>query len=127
MPPDTAISEPTRIGDLIKYEAPQRYSREQETVLNGQTLELGAVVGKVTATDKLVELAPAASDGSEVAYGVLVEDAAPSGADGQAVVIRRHAMLADNKVVWPAGITGPQVTAALAQLEAKGIILRTEA
>lgn len=44
------LQEPLNLGDLLKYEAPNLYSRERVTVAAGQSLPLGAVVGMVTAT-----------------------------------------------------------------------------
>ena len=61
------------LGDLLKYEASHLYSRDRLTVVAGQTLPLGAVVGIVTATGKVKQLDPAATDGSEVAAGVLLQ------------------------------------------------------
>ena len=46
----TVFSESMNLGDLLKYEAPNLYSRDRVTVVAGQTLPLGAVVGMVTAT-----------------------------------------------------------------------------
>ena len=44
------ITEPMNLGDLLKYEAPNLYSRERITVASGQNLLLGTVVGVVTAS-----------------------------------------------------------------------------
>ncbi len=41
-------SEDQYLGDFLKWEADGRYSRDQVTVLSGQNLKAGAVVGKVT-------------------------------------------------------------------------------
>jgi len=42
-----AISETNNLGDLLKYEAPNLYSRDLATVAAGQNLVLGAIVGLV--------------------------------------------------------------------------------
>ena len=39
------ITEGINLGDLLKYEAPNLYSRDQVTVAAGQNLVLGTVVG----------------------------------------------------------------------------------
>ena len=39
------ITEGLNLGDLLKYEAPNLYSRDQVTVAAGQNLVLGTVVG----------------------------------------------------------------------------------
>jgi hypothetical protein len=119
-------SEGNYLGDLVKYEEPlQKYSRETVTVISGQNLTLGTVVGKITASGKVTILAPAAVDGSQNAYGVLIEDVDASAADKLSTVIRREASLADSKIVYPGGITAPQKATALSQLEAVGITVRT--
>jgi hypothetical protein len=46
----TVLTEGNRLGDVVKYESGEvkRLSREDVTVLAGQELEIGAVLGKVT-------------------------------------------------------------------------------
>ena len=41
----TTITETNNLGDLLKYEASNLYSRDQITVAKGQNLKLGTVVG----------------------------------------------------------------------------------
>jgi len=118
------IAEGNYLSDVLKYEAPNLFSREEMILASGQNLKIGAVVSRVTATGKLVELAPGASDGSEVALGVLTRDTDATAADTKTVIITRHAILSDKGVVWPSGITGPQQSTATAQLEARGILIR---
>ena len=123
----TLTQAPT-LGDLLKYEAPNLYSREQATVAAGQNLPLGAVVGRVTATSKLKALDPSASDGTEIAAGVLAQAVDATLIDREdAILIARHAIVARNALVWPAGITTAQQLAAIAQLEARGIVVRDSA
>ena len=63
------ITEGLNLGDLLKYEAPNLYSRDQVTVAAGQNLVLGTVVGIDTATAKVKQIDPTATDGTEVAVG----------------------------------------------------------
>ena len=121
----TAITEGLNLGDLLKYEAPNLYSREQVTVVAGQNLELGAVVGRITATAKFKVFDPAATDGSELPAGILLGacDATLIDRD-DAMLLARHGMVASNAVVWPAGITTEQKTTALAQLSSLGVLVR---
>lgn len=122
------IQESKNLGDLLKYEAPNLYSRDQVIVASGQNLALGAVVGRVTTTGKLKVLAPAATDGTEVAVGILAGDInASTGDRDDGVLIARHALVASHAIVWPAGITSAQKTTAIAQLEARGVLIRTAA
>lgn len=125
----TALNEPPNLGDLLKYEEDRLgYSRDLVTVAVGQNLELGAVVGRVTATGKVKRLDPAAGDGTELAAGILLGaiDATLIERD-DALLLARHGIVAANAVVWPAGITAEQKAAAVAALEARGILIRQSA
>jgi hypothetical protein len=53
-----ALAEPLNLGDLLKYEAPNLYSRDRVTVASGQNLPLGTVVGIVTATGQVQTARP---------------------------------------------------------------------
>jgi hypothetical protein len=122
------VNEPTNLADLVKYE--QRsfdYSRNQEVVASGQNLGIGTVVGRQTANGKIYALNPGATDGTQVAIGVLVEDVNAVTGDKPGVILARHAVVADKYVVWPGGITGPQKATAISQLETRGILIRTAA
>jgi hypothetical protein len=117
-------TEPNYLGDWLKFEEDNLYSRDRVTVASGQNLKTGTVVGIVTASGKAKQLAPSASDGSQNAAGVLVGDVDASAADTPGVIIARHAICSDKGLVWPDGITGPQKNTALAQLKALGILVR---
>ena len=121
----TAITEGLNLGDLLKYEAPNLYSREQVTVVAGQNLALGAVVGRITASAKFKVFDPAATDGSELPAGILLGacDATLIDRD-DAMLLARHGMVASNAVVWPAGITVEQKATALAQMSSLGVLVR---
>jgi len=118
------ITESANLGDLLKYEAPSLYSRDAVTVASGQNLVLGTVVGIKTADGKVHALDPAATDGVENAAGVLLQAVDATGADAQGVMIARHAVVSDNVLVWPAGITAGQQTAAINQLKDRGLLVR---
>lgn len=124
----TTLFEPMNLGDLLKFEGPNLYSREAAVVAAGQNLQLGTVVGIHTATDKVHALDPSATDGTEVAAAVLIFDCDATLAErADAVVIRRHAIVARKALLWPAGVTVEQQKAAEAQLEARGILVRESA
>ncbi len=119
------LQEPLNLGDLLKYEAPNLYSRDRVTVAAGQTLVLGAVVGVITATGKVKALDPSASDGSQFAAGVLIQacDAALMERD-DGLMVARHALLADHALTFPVGITQAEQLAALQQLKNLGVLVR---
>ena len=104
---------------------PNLYSRERTTVAAGQNLELGAVVGTIKATGKTTRFDPAATDGSEVASGVLLEACDASLIDrDDALVVLRHAIVADSTLVWPVGIDAADKATAVASLKSLGVLIR---
>lgn len=121
----TVFTESMNLGDLLKYEAPNLYSRDRVTVAAGQNLPLGAVVGVVTATGKVKQIDPSATDGTQVAAGVLMQacDAAlAERTDG--LIVARHAIVSDHALQWPTGITTAEQQAAIAQLKSLGVLVR---
>ena len=124
-----AIHESPNLGDLLKYEEDSlNYSRETVTVASGQNLELGSVVGRITATNKIKRLDPAATDGSESPAGILLGpiDASLMERD-DALLLTRHAVVASSAVVWPVGLTAPEKEVAAATLASLGILIRQSA
>lgn len=74
---------------------------------------------------KWVQFDQDAADGSQNAAGVLLDDkTAPDGADAVGVAIVRDAIVNQNQLVWPSDIDSGEQTAAEAQLEALGILVR---
>ncbi|MGV0962008.1 MAG: head decoration protein [Limnohabitans sp.] len=121
----TAITNDLTLGDLLKYEEENLYSRDQVTVVSGQNLKLGTVIGRVSATQKIKALDPSATDGSEVAAGVVLQSIDASAAEkNNGLIVSRQAIVADHALIWPAVITTEEKTAAIAQLEAIGILVR---
>ncbi len=121
----TVFTESMNLGDLLKYEAPNLYSRDRVTVAVGQNLQLGAVVGVVTSTGKVKQIDPSATDGTQVAAGVLMQvcDAAlAERTDG--LIVARHAIVSDHALQWPTGITTGEQQAAIAQLKSLGVLVR---
>lgn len=122
------LQEPNNLGDLLKYEAPNRYSRDLATVAAGQQLSLGTVVGLESATNKLHALDPTATDGTEVAIGVLATDVDATLIDvDDALLISRHAIVASAAIIWPAGITAAEQATAISQLKTLGVLIRAAA
>ncbi|UZR28089.1 head decoration protein [Methylococcus mesophilus] len=122
------LREPKNLGDLLKYEAPNRYSRDLAPVALGQKLALGAVVAREPDGIRLQALDPAATDASAQAVGVLIEAVDATAAEvPQALLLARHAVVSDSALVWPAGINPAQKATAIAQLQALGILVRTGA
>jgi len=121
----SVLSEPMNLGDLLKYEAPNLYSRDRVTVASGQNLPLGTVVGIVTATGKFKQIDPSSEDGTQVAAGVLLQacDAILADRD-DGLIVARHAIVADHALAWPDAITNAEKLTAVAQLKALGVLVR---
>jgi len=121
-PPQT---EPNNLGDLLKFEADNLYSRDRVTVAAQQALQLGHVVGRINATGHVVALDPGATDGREQAAGVVIvpiitaDTPSPDG-----LIVARHATVADHALVWPKAITPEQRTTCIQQLRAIGVLVR---
>jgi hypothetical protein len=73
---------------------------------------------------KVAQFNPTATDGREIAYGVLLYPANSATADDHVAAIVRDAELEANLIIWPTGISGPNKAAGIAALEARGIIVR---
>jgi hypothetical protein len=119
------LHEPITLGDLLKYEAPNLYSRDEVVIAPGQTLALGAVVGRVTATHEIVAFDPAASDGRETVAGVLIEAVTTAATERKrSVIVSHHAIVFGGALVLPTSLTSEQTAAALTQLAALGVLVR---
>ncbi len=109
----------------IVSEAHGYRSRDTGVIASGSgVVQPGAVLGKVTATGKYKPFAPAASDGTQTPAAILYE-----GCDATSLDVRRTLTVRDTEVqadvlVWAAGVTDLQKTAALAALAALGIVAR---
>lgn len=113
-------------SDVVKME-PRGHAGRDDVILaaNSGALVPGAILGVVTASGKYAPLAPAAVDGTQTAAGILLEPAANSAADQNAVVlVRGTAEVVAQALVWPAGATAAQKATALSQLESRLITAR---
>ena len=102
------------------------YSREIITIISGQNLQAGAVLGKITASGKYTAYDNAASDGEEAAAGVLFGDIdATDGDEEGAGVLRGPAELHEGRLVFDSGQDGAAIAAAKVDLAALDFILRS--
>ncbi|MGG5811464.1 head decoration protein [Falsiroseomonas sp. CW058] len=93
-----------------------------ETLLSGQNLARGAVVGLITASGKITLSASAAGDGSQVPYGVLADDCNASGGDLANCPVILAGEVNDNALILGAGHTLASIRAGLRD---RGIYLKT--
>lgn len=114
-----------RTAHYLVSEANGFRSREVGVIASGSgKVEPGAVLGRITASKKLVPLAPGASDGSQTAVAILFEGCDATSADVRRTITARDAEVQAAVLVWANGVTDTQKTAALAQLAALGIAAR---
>ncbi|KTQ95015.1 hypothetical protein NS226_13875 [Aureimonas ureilytica] len=112
-------------GHYLVSEANGYRSREQAVVASGSgKLRAGTVLGRVTATGKLKPFAPAASDGTQTAVAILWEGCDASAGDVRRTITARAAEVHANVLIFAAGTTDAQKTAAMASLAALGIVGR---
>lgn len=120
----TTLTEGPRNAGYLISEANGTRSREVVTLASGHVYLPGAVLGKVTATEKYVSIAPAANDGSEKAVAVLYAFVDAADGDKPGVITARDSEVQATELIFPAGITPEQTTAALAELATLGIVAR---
>jgi len=101
------------VGDMPVFSEP-------ETIAAGQNLARGSVLGRVTASKKLILSLLAASDGSQTPVAILVAATDASGGDVSAPVYKAG-HFDETKLVYGAGHTAETVKLAFG---GKGIFLR---
>jgi hypothetical protein len=126
----TAITERQYPGEFLHAECPGSISRETVTVTvpGATTLAPGTVLGQISASGKYVEYDNAASDGSEVAVGVLYSEQvndAVGAADQSGVVIDFGAEVRSADLTWKTGLSAGDQTAGIADLKTRFIKVRT--
>jgi hypothetical protein len=122
----TTLTEGKHAGGFLLWEVLRDYTRDTVTVASGAgKLEPGTVLGKFTSGGKFTTLAPAATNGSQTAAGILWAGVDASASDVPGVVLLRGpAIVNRHEIVWPEGATEAQITAATTALAALGLILR---
>lgn len=118
----TIYTEPKYLSDVLIVEVAPNWTK-QNGLLAATTIAL--VIGTVLSKDASGIYQPidfAATDGTEDAVAVLATHADINTSQQKIVLIARGATVAKNELVFPEGATEPQIAAALAQLEALGIV-----
>jgi hypothetical protein len=106
-------------------ESEESLSLDKVTLIAGQNLVGGTILGKITASGKYTQHNTAAADGSQNAAAILFNDTNATLVDTPATVVTRIAEVADSRLVYMTGITAPNKTAAISALAALNIIVRT--
>lgn len=100
-------------------------SRDAIVIASGQgILEAGSVLGQITASGKFAAYDNSASDGTQVASGVLYEKTDATSADVDAVAITRLAEVKSSLLSFKSDQDATAKAAALADLKIANIIAR---
>lgn len=123
------ITEPNRLCDVLKFEIDKNYSREVVRVASGQNLKIGTVVGIKSETEevKIVSIAEGETDGSDKAFGVLLDNIDASAESKKALVLARGGIVTSGSLVFPEGVTSEQIEKIKVDLDARGIVIRQSA
>jgi hypothetical protein len=125
----TVLTQPPTMGDALKYEVNPNYTRETVTLLEGMAYPVGAVLGRITASDKYKLATSGGSDGAQNAAAVLLYavDARLADAVG-VVVVRGPAIVSRDALAYDASVDdSTKITTKLGQLASLGIIARDTA
>lgn len=119
----TTLTEGRHAGEFLKSEAAGSRSRENVTIVSGQDLGAGAVLGKITSGGKYTAVDQAASDGSQTAAAVLLNPCDATDGDVAAAIIARDAEVNGDCLDWGSQ-SAAEKTTGVTELLAVGIIVR---
>lgn len=125
----TALHQPATTGDVLKYEVNPNFNRETVTLLEGTNYPVGAVLGRITASDKYKLATSGGSDGAQTASAVLLYAVDASATDAIGVVVARGpAIVSKAALVFDATVDdAPKTATKHGQLAALGIVPRDTA
>jgi hypothetical protein len=104
-------------GEYLVHEESCDLSREKVILASGDLVD-GTVLGKITASGKYAAFDQDATNGTEKAAGILRGNTDASTDEKGAVIHNALAKVRDENLTWPSDITGPEKTAAIAELAA---------
>lgn len=117
----TTLTEGRNTAEFLLSEANGKRSRETVTIVSGQDLAAGTVLGKITATGKYAGYDADAATGIETAVAVLYEAVDATGGDQKAVAIMRDAEVSSATLTW---VDVADAAAGATDLAAVGIFVR---
>lgn len=122
-------TEARRPMEFLAWMIDPDYSLEEVTLTASQgALLAGTVMAKVTGTGNYVPYdddANGTTAGVGIAAGILCYDTANSGSTQKVVIVARGAIVKDALLVWEASNDAGEKAAAVAELTALGIVVRT--
>jgi len=114
------LTEKGHAGGFIISEANGWRSRAVVTIAAGQNLNAGAVLGRLSGDGTYAVYDNDASDGTQAAAAILLDDCDASDEAKEATVIIRDAEVNGEELVWQ---SADEVTAGVADLLALGIVV----
>jgi hypothetical protein len=120
----TTLTEGQHSLEFVVSEANGARSRKIGTLITGQNLAAGTVLGVITASGKYTQFDQDAATGEEAAAGVLAYACDATSADASCVIIARDAEVNGAELVWPGDIEVGEKATAIASLASAGIIVR---
>ena len=119
------LTEGMHDGEFIVSESNGTRSRSTGTLISGEDLEAGTLLGLVTASGKMIQYDPDAATGEENVYAILVNNTDASSADvvGAAIFIR-DGEVNEAELTYNTSPTAGEIITANAELEALGIAVR---
>jgi len=123
------LRQPPSMGDVLKYELNPNFTRESVTLLAGTDYQVGAVLGRITASGKYKLATSGGTDGAQTAAAVLLYAADATTVDAAGLVILRGpAIVSKAALVFDATVDdAAKTTTKHGQLAALGILARDTA
>lgn len=122
--PTTQSESISNRGEFIRSVGEGSISFDKITLVSGQNLKAGTVLGKITASGKYTLHDNAASDGSQAAVAILYQDTDATDGDVPATAVMRLAEVVDSLLTFKDGISAPNRAAAITNLAASNIFAR---
>jgi hypothetical protein len=116
-------SEPTWGAGAVVSETRGTGSLNTATLVSGQNLPAGAVLGRVASTGKYAMVNPAAGTGEQTAVAILLGATDASAGDAPCAILVGPSEVNNSDLNWGT-LTAPQITAAKAQLDSARIRVR---
>lgn len=120
----TTVTEYGHAGGFILSEAPGQRSRENVTLASGEAIKAGQVLGKITSGGKYASHDNNASDGTQAAAAISINDADATGGDVLIAVIARDAEVNGYELVYKTTSPAVSRSASDADLLTQGIVVR---
>lgn len=110
-------------GFLLNMEEGHR-SVDNGTLLSGQNLTAGTVVGKITSGGKWTAYDPSSSDGSQTNLGILYASVDASAGDAPCVVVVRDCEVNGNELIYKSVSPAPVPATVATALALNHVIVR---